>query len=57
MILIIFGVLAFGGFIAFAATYPNSNGSCFVGKGNSKAKVIYLPTDIEKEKRRRQIKI
>lgn len=58
MPLIILGVLVFGGLLALLEISRNKKGrfaSSRKGKANGVAPIIYLPTDIEREKRKRNI--
>ena len=56
MPLIILGVLVFGGLLALSEIRRNKKTrTAAASKANGTASVIYLPTDLELEKRRRNI--
>ena len=57
MVLIILGVLVFGGLLAVTGIKKNgkSHTAASCGEADKVAPVIYLPTDIEKEKKKRNI--
>lgn len=59
MILIILGVSAICGALAFAEAYRNgmfhTDGCCYNYNAKPTSRLIHLPADLEREKRRRNI--